>query len=330
MNRMTRGWCWGVAAAMLAGCVPPPSFARLDGVLVDVQPDARPARPDELDRVEVTREGSTQPASEYMTLHHGDALRTAPDGVGILTLAAGYEVIMEPGTDVTIENPSIFVRIGKVIIKKVKEIAEKLTVNTEVGAAAVEGTQFVVEVTREHQVQVTVLEGRVKVYPVHLAAWRDTSFYVAGEQGAITAARITRMAPLSVEATTLLQRRIIGVERVVRPAGTRAGVITRPPDVTRVPDTSAVSPALRSRVDPRILAVRRNCIVPTLLRLTEAQARRLLTDGSWAVGDIRRGIGETITAQDPAAKASVACGAKVSFTIGTMLQRVRPPGSGDR
>jgi ferric-dicitrate binding protein FerR (iron transport regulator) len=149
-----------------------------------------------------------------MSIRKGDALATSSDGVGLLVLADGYEVILEPGTDLTVENPSIFVRVGRVIIKKVKNIREALTVRTELGAAVVEGTEFVFEVAPTQQVSISVLEGLIRVYPL-AARWTDTSTYVAGERVTFDSLRITKLPALTSAAVTALRSRIQAVERVV-------------------------------------------------------------------------------------------------------------------
>jgi ferric-dicitrate binding protein FerR (iron transport regulator) len=151
-----------------------------------------------------------------MPIGKGDALATSGDGVGLMVLAGGYEVILDPGTDLTVENPSIFVRAGRVIVKKVKKIREALTVRTELGAAVVEGTEFVFQVDTSRQVTISVLEGLIKVYPL-AARWTDTSTYVAGEQVIFDSLRITRLPALASAAVSALRRRIDAVEHVARP-----------------------------------------------------------------------------------------------------------------
>jgi ferric-dicitrate binding protein FerR (iron transport regulator) len=151
-----------------------------------------------------------------MPVEKGDAVATAADGVGLLVLADGYELIVDPTTDITIENPSIFVRAGRVLVKKLKQIRERLTVRTELGAAVVEGTEFVFEVAPTRRVTISVLEGQIRVYP-RAARWTDTTTYVAGERVTFDSLHITRLAPLSSAAVTALRTRIVEIERVARP-----------------------------------------------------------------------------------------------------------------
>jgi hypothetical protein len=201
----------GLACGVLTACSPP--FGRLEGILVET----RPAQPDEFGRLHVIREGETREGTPGMRVQKGDTIMTAADGVAVVTLQAGWEVIFEPGTVAKIENPSIFVKIGKLIIKKLKEVKEALTVNNEFVSAGAEGTEFVFEVTPDSAVQLAVLEGRVVVHS-RLARW-DSTTYEAGEGGMISAGSPPgprrRLDPATVRD---IRQHIREVERVVRPA----------------------------------------------------------------------------------------------------------------
>jgi len=200
----------GVLVLAATACTAP--FAKLDGVLVDT----RPALPSEFGRVQIIREGKSRNGSPKMSVEKGDVLVTAVDGVALLTLRDGYEVIFEPGTDATIENPSIFLRIGKLIVKKLKEVKEKLTVNSQFVSAGVEGTEFVYEVTREQTVRIAVLEGRVTVHS-RAGGW-DSVSYVAGETGTIRAGSPPgRMQRLDPAAARAIRQRIQAIESAARP-----------------------------------------------------------------------------------------------------------------
>jgi beta-lactam-binding protein with PASTA domain len=211
---MTHRFPRRLAASLLvalvgAACAQP--FAQLDGILVN----ERPALPSEFGRVQVTREGKARDGVPKMGIEKGDVLVTANDGVALTTLRAGYEIIFEPGTDATIENPSIFVRLGKLIVKTVNAIKEKLSINDKFVSSGVEGTLFTYEVTRE-QTRIAVLEGRVTVHS-RTGGW-DSVSYVAGEGGTIRATgQPTRMRvdPATAAAT---RRRIAVVEGAARPA----------------------------------------------------------------------------------------------------------------
>ncbi|HEU5217696.1 MAG TPA: PASTA domain-containing protein [Gemmatimonadales bacterium] len=197
--------------SMLGGACSTP-FARLDGVVVD----ARPALPAEYDRIQVTRKGAAKRVAPKMSIEKGDGLMTASDGAALLTLRDGYEVIIEPGTDATIENPSIFVRFGKLIVKVIKEVKEKLTVNSEFTSAGVEGTEFVYEVTRDQTVHIAVLIGRVTVSDKR-GGWAAVS-YTTGQAGTIRrGAAPSRMGQIDPATEQAIRRRIQVVEGIARP-----------------------------------------------------------------------------------------------------------------
>ncbi len=337
--------CWrssGWILALLAGACTPP-FARLDGVLVDVRPDPRLATPSELGRVEVTREGRSSAATQSMTLKQGDTLVTAVDGIGVMELTAGYRIILEPGTDLTIENPSIFLRVGRIIVKKIRDVREALTVKTEIGAAAVEGTEFVFEANRRGEAQITVLEGRVKVYPRDGARWRDTVWYVAGERGTFETARVGRMPPLDARSAAVLRRRIAEIEHTVRPivpdvrgfreAEARAElerhgfrvtvttVITRRAEVGTVTEMQpAPGRAVRAGDRIRLDVEEQSVVVPSLLGRPLATVLRLLAGAGLRLGDTSSVVSAdvedgTVTGVQPAAGAFVRPGSAVSITI---------------
>jgi hypothetical protein len=208
-----RSACFFGLVLYLGGCSRP--FARLDGVLVDA-PQPRAVRGDESGRIAVTRGSAPQPGRRGMSILKGDGLATTEDGVALLVLAGGYEVVLERSTDLTIENPSIFVRTGRLIVRKIRRIREALTVRTELGAAVVEGTEFVFEVHPSRQVTIAVLEGGIRVYP-RAARWTDTTAYVAGEQVTFDSLQIRKLAPLSAAEVAALRERITAVERVAQP-----------------------------------------------------------------------------------------------------------------
>ena len=187
-------------------CTPP--YARLQGVMVQ----DRPAKAAELGKVEIVRSNSPRATETGMGISAGDRLITDSGVTAVLVLRGGYEVIVEPGSRLTIENPSIMVRFGKLIVKAIGVIKEKLTVNNEFASAGVEGTVFTYELTREAILRISVLEGSVHVKP---SEYEIT--YGAGEGGTITPFRPPqRMLPLAAD-TAAVRRRIQVVERAVRP-----------------------------------------------------------------------------------------------------------------
>jgi ferric-dicitrate binding protein FerR (iron transport regulator) len=216
MTRLGPSGCLLAATLALAGCARP--FAKLNGVLVEAQPDPHPATAQDSSRVSVTQSGAAVAGRRSMPIRKGDAVATTSNGIGLMVLADGYQVILDPGTDLTIENPSIFLRIGRVIVKRIGQIREALTVKTVFGAAAVEGTEFVFEVDHGGRARISVLEGRVTVYP-RAARWRDTVAVSAREGVEYDSLRITRLPPLAVEVERALRRRIAVIEHASIPPG---------------------------------------------------------------------------------------------------------------
>lgn len=221
-----------VALAGFTGVACSAPFARLDGVLVDT----RPALPSEFGRVRIIRDSAARDGAPRMSVEQGDGVVTAPDGVALMTLRDGYQVIFEPGTEATIENPSIFVRLGKLIVKALKEVKAKLTVNSQFVSAGVEGTEFVYEVTRDQTARIAVLEGRVTVH-ARSGGW-DSVTYTAGQTGTIRAGSPpSRMQPLDSATARAVRERIRSVENAARP---------EVPDLRGLPE-SAARPALQAR-----------------------------------------------------------------------------------
>jgi beta-lactam-binding protein with PASTA domain len=148
-------------AAMLAvGCATTttaPPFARLEGVVRG----NRLATAAEFQGVQVTRADATVPTVTGMGLQKGDRIVTDGSTEAVILFGDAYEVILATETDITILNPTIFQKIGKAIVKKLKEIREKFRVETEYVNAGVEHTEFAISVDRANVVSVVVLEGEV-------------------------------------------------------------------------------------------------------------------------------------------------------------------------
>ena len=203
-----------VSAILLSACAGP--FARLDGVLVE----ARPATATEYDRVRILRKGVAQDGVPGIEVRKGDGIVTAADGVALLTLANGYEVIFEPGTEARIENPSIFLRVGKILVKGLEKVKKELTVNSQFTSAGVEGTIFVYEVSPDQTTRIAVLEGRVTVdtrdYPAVTYEARETGTFPPD-------APPSRMRPLDPLTERAIRERI----RVVEESVSRPGPLER-------------------------------------------------------------------------------------------------------
>jgi hypothetical protein len=194
---------------LVLGCSTP--YAKLDGVLAGPRPAPSSGPP----RVTLVHEGATQVGAPQQSVVKGDSLLTAADGVALLTLRAGYEVIVEPGTELSIENPSIFVKVGRLIVKSIRRTREALRLNTRFVSAAVEGTVFVFEVTPPDVVRLSVLEGSVFVSP-RSDGWAGVT-YRAGEvvtfRGGAPPSPVQQLGPAPAQA---VRRRIVEVEQAAQ------------------------------------------------------------------------------------------------------------------
>lgn len=148
----------------LIGCATP--YAKIDGVLANT----RPVTASEAGRVTVVKDGARRNGELQQSVDKGDSLLTLADGVALLTIRPGYEVIVEPGSVINIENPSIFVTVGKLFLRKLREASEALRLNTRFTSAGVEGTEFTFEVLPDQTVRLVVLEGSVWIRPRTAAA----------------------------------------------------------------------------------------------------------------------------------------------------------------
>lgn len=150
----------GVAVAQF-GC----AYARLQNVLIN----ERLADKTELARVEVVRT-ATEPATNLvikrrLALKKGDEIKTDGQSIAILRFRGGTEVIVLPNSHVQLVD-SIFDYIGELIVRARRRFA----VHTEHATAGTERTLYLVEVRENETVEVTVLEGEVRLEP-ETGAW---------------------------------------------------------------------------------------------------------------------------------------------------------------
>jgi CHASE2 domain-containing sensor protein len=194
---------------LLGGCATLGGFGRLDGVMKGGAAVTGPEAQD----VRVLRGGAAVPTEPGMRLLKGDRITTGTDSRAVLTFDAGWEVVLEPQTELEILNPTIFVRFGKAIATALDRVREVLKAQTEYVVAAPETTQYVVE-ARGDTFNVTVLEGRVRVES-RTQAW-PAIVYRASERGTVVGtARPQRMAPLDGQQLEEIRSRLEAVRRVV-------------------------------------------------------------------------------------------------------------------
>jgi len=107
--------------------------------------------------VQVYREGELLTTKSNMTLEEQDEIITDSVSTAVLTFPGGTEVIVAPNTHIKIS--SIFVYFGEVLVKARRFFA----VETEFEIVGTEGTEFIVRVEPNVEVETIVLEGTVKI-----------------------------------------------------------------------------------------------------------------------------------------------------------------------
>lgn len=140
---------------LLHGC----GFARLDSLMVErnggwVQTGGE---------LSVIREGKRIDVAKGMMLKKDDVIETGPDTTATLRfegdLIGSGGVILFPSTHIKILNPSLEIDFGKIFL----QVKGLFNIHFEYGTAASEGTEYLVEVDAKRNVDVTVLEGVVKL-----------------------------------------------------------------------------------------------------------------------------------------------------------------------
>jgi hypothetical protein len=111
----------------------------------------------ELNGVQVTRADAPVATVTGMGLQKGDRIVTDGSTEAVIFFGDAYEVILAPDTDITILNPTIFQKIGKAVVKKLKQVREAFRVETEYVKAGPKGTEFAISVDRASVVSVVVL-----------------------------------------------------------------------------------------------------------------------------------------------------------------------------
>jgi beta-lactam-binding protein with PASTA domain len=199
-----------LAVALLAGGCASARFGTLESVLKG----DRLATASELQEVRVERAGARPPTTPGMEIRKGDRIVTGPDTRVLVSLGAGYELILEPGTDVEVLNPSLFMRVGQAFVQTAQRVREYLKIKTEFVVAGVEGTQFVATL-KGQEFLVSVVEGHVKVESP-TGAWPPRT-YGPLDQGRVRRGQPPeRMAPLDPRQVDAIRARFRGVDDIVR------------------------------------------------------------------------------------------------------------------
>jgi PASTA domain/FecR protein len=318
-------------------CATTSRFATLEGVIKD----ERPASGRELQLVQIEREGRTKATLVGMPLTKADRIVTAAGVKAVITFEDGWEVTLEPGSELEILNPSIFLRIGSAIVTKLREFRATLQAHTEYTVAAPEGTLFKIEV-RGEEVTYKVVEGRLRVSS-QSEAWAPVVLGPLEQSTAVGSAPPER-AQLDQREADAIRREARRADDILRPevpavvgksleeaqnllaaAGFKTGDVVddftgRRPVGTVLEQTPKAGVRLRVGGRVRLVVEAESVIVPDLLGLTRENAQALLGRSRLATGAITEalvteGQDGTVTEQSPAADTRVAPGTRVDLTI---------------
>jgi beta-lactam-binding protein with PASTA domain len=199
-----------IATFFLAGILGCSPFARLEGVIVD----DRLAQDDELSNVRVMRNNELLISTINMPINKGDFVQTNSETQAVI-VSSDWEVIVFPNSDIEIH--SIFVKIGKVLVKTFKKIKDEFTVESEYVTAGPEGTEFLVEVDGS-VTEVTVVEGRVLLeFPTTL----NQPVYVTDRTKATVKNEGETVSSFTSDVSTArlneIRQWVVNAERVINP-----------------------------------------------------------------------------------------------------------------
>ncbi len=334
------------AGALVAGCTPVPSaFARLDSAVTRDKFTNNPSKSD----VRVVRDDVVLSPSVSMALKKGDSISTSSSAQIVMTFAAGYEVTLDTGTAIYIENPSIFLKWGRAFIRRLTGTPDTLDTHTRHATLHDVGTSYVVSVTPE----VTTVRVETGVVAARMrgdsSPWTE---YGALEGGQIRVGqRPTRTARISadqMEQELRWVRRIDQISNIVVPqldsmterdarsaldrAGLRVLFVTHRTTGRYAPGRVIEStPGAGQKTKPGTYvnlvlekaAARdtqaRQCRVPTITDMPEKTALALLARANLRGEAISRvGERDIVTTQQEKSGTMIACGSVVHYTWGQL------------
>ncbi len=317
-----------------------PVFARLESAVVQDQYAGSPQSAN----IRIVRGDGVIAPTISMRLQKGDSIITSSTSRAVVTFAAGYEVTLDTSTAIHIENPSIFLRIGRAFIRKIRGAPDTLTTRTPQAVLNDAGTEFLVTVTTS-ETSVRVAEGAVDAespdgtYP--------TVRYGAMEHGVISSRGAQRMPTMTREelnAQLAWVRQVQRITRILVPqldsmteaqaratldrVGLRVLFVTRRQVSGYAPGMVVDhTPSAGDSVAPGtfvnlVLArearqAREECTVPDIVEKTEAEAKRLLAAAQLTGRSTERtGDVDVVTSQEQQEGTKVACGSVVRYTWG--------------
>ena len=304
-------------ACIVSACGITPRYGRLDGVVVRGASDETPSS----DQLRVIRPSGVASTYVGMEIRKSDTVSTSHDTRARLTLLQSYEVTLDTGTVIIIENPSIFVRLGQLFIRKLTGHSDSIAVHTNHTTILDKGTSFFVRVRSDDFAQVFVADGAVTIAPRSGGDWSPRT--LGAGQGATFngASAPSRMegtaAVLNAELSWVRQVDSLiraGVPRVDAPPRVRPpGRDARTPQVIPAPPPAVDRPTLVRPDSTRV------CRVPDVSNRSEPEARKLIAAAGYV--PLREGVaGDYVARQTPAAQERTPCGKRVVYFMASNIQ----------
>jgi beta-lactam-binding protein with PASTA domain len=201
--------------------------------------------------VQITRAGVTTPVTPGTKIESGDIVITGAGSQAVLLLENGaVEVVMLENSEIHIS--SIWVELGEIFVRVKKHLSESFEVESEYGVAGVEGTEFMVRVSRGKPdvdtYQCITLAGRVRISSP-AKAWATVSL-APGDAIAVNPGSAPKQRKLERKEFNGLVERVNQFEHIYRPGASDLAV----PDVVGLmqPDAQRELKAQALSVNPPI------------------------------------------------------------------------------
>ena len=329
----------------------PQAFARVESAVTDDKLDNALSTSE----VRIVRDDVVLAPALSMRLMKGDSVTTAKSTQLVMTFAAGYEVTLDTGTAIYIENPSIFLRWGRAFIRRLTGTPDTLDVHTRHATLHDVGTAYVVTALPD-STTVRVESGSV-VATTRIATTQPRTRYDALEGGVIAEGRAPRrmgsVSRLRLDEELSWVRRVERLTTVLVPqldsmteadardalkrAGLRTLFVTRRTTGRYAPGRVVEStPGASEKVKPgtyvnlvleqapkRDDALQRpgaaQCTVPVITNMSRKEAESALNRANLG-GEMLRRIGERdiVSSQVTRAGTRVPCGTVVQYVWGAL------------
>ena len=322
-------------------------FARLETAVTNDKFDNTLSRSE----LRVVRDDVVIAPSLAMRLQKGDSIGTGSGTQVMMTFAAGYEVTLDTGTAIYIENPSIFLKWGRAFIKRITGATDTLDTHTRHATLHDVGTSYVVTVTpavTTVRVESGIVAARARdatAVPWERYGPLEGGVIVAGQRPTRTPAisrdqmdqelgwvrRIDRLSNVIVpqldsmtetEAHAALDR--VGLKWLIvlhRKTGRYAPervVESTPGAGEKVRPGTYVTLVLEKPGSNESDGVAQ-CVVPVITDRTRAEAEKVLA-GANLRGEVIRRVGERdiVSSQLTKARTRVPCGTIIQFVWGVL------------